>query len=192
MRASIKLLAMAALSVLIVALPFPWLYILALAVILFIAVLGASYVRLLRMLLPALPLIIVLPALQALLQGDLTIAALSALRMALLYLAGSAVTATTGETELSEAIEGALRPIDRLTGSRVGKDISTMLMLALAFIPMVHEEFVSIKTAQEARGVHYGRIKGIMAVAVPLIGALSRRADGIALAMEARCYGLDK
>lgn len=195
MPAWIKLLILAALSVLIVAMPVQGSWISILAVVLLAAALGASPIRLLRMLLPALPFVIAISAFQALLQGDMTIAALSALRMALLYLAGSAVTSTTGEAELSGAVERALRPIDRLTGTTVGKDISTMTMLALAFIPIVREEYASIKMAQEARGVKYRGFKalgGITAVAVPLLYSLSRRADDIALAMEARCYGLDK
>jgi energy-coupling factor transporter transmembrane protein EcfT len=195
MPAWIKLLMLAALSVLIVAMPVQGSLISILAVALLIAALGASPIRLLRMLLPALPFVIAISAFQALLQGDLTIAGLSALRMTLLYLAGSAVTSTTGEAELSGAVERALRPMDRLTGTTVGKDISTMTMLALAFIPIVREEYASIKIAQEARGVRYRGFKalwGIAAVAVPLLYSLSRRADAIALAMEARCYGLDK
>ncbi len=190
----IKLLSLAALSVLIVALPFQWPV--ALAIIVFIAILGASPVRLYRMLLPAIPFITVISALQALLQGSLNIAMVSALRMTLLYLAGSAVTATTGETELAGVIERAFLPIDRLAGWSVGRDISTMMVLALAFIPMVHDEYLSIKTAQEARGVRYNgllnTVKGAYAIAVPLLYSLSRRADDIAIAMEARCYGLKK
>lgn len=192
MRASIKILMLALLSVLVVAFPVPWIFIMALAIILFAAILKASPARLLRMLIPALPFIAAIPVLQALLQGDLALAALSALRMLLLYLAGSAVTATTGEAEFSRAIEGALLPIDRISGSRIGKDIATMTMLALAFIPIVFEEYSSIRLAQEARGARYGAIRGLIAVIVPLIYSLSRRADAIALAMEARCYGLDK
>lgn len=211
MKAWIKILLLAIMSVLIVALPMPWILIMAPAVVLFIAILKASTVRLFRILLPALPFIVAISILQALLQGDgdavagwwilrvtvdgLNMAALSALRMILLYLAGSAVTVTTGETELSRTIESVFRPIDKLAGSRIGKDIATMTMLALAFIPIVHEEYVSIKMAQEARGVRYrgfGVIRGVIAVALPLIYSLSRRADSIALAMEARCYGFDK
>lgn len=190
----IKLLSLAALSVLIVAPPFQWPV--ALAIIVFIAILGASPVRLYRMLLPAIPFIIVISALQALLQGGLNIAMVSALRMTLLYLAGSAVTATTGETELAGVIERAFLPIDRLAGWSVGRDLSAMTVLALAFIPIVHEEYASIKLAQEARGVRYdgplNALKGIVAVTVPLLHSISERADDIALAMEARCYGLKK
>jgi energy-coupling factor transporter transmembrane protein EcfT len=179
-------------SLLIVYLPVPWIYAVAVAVVPFIAILRASPARLLRMLLPALPFIVIISALQALMQGSLALAAISALRMLLLYVAGSAVTVTTGEAEFSRTIERALGPVDRLAGTRIGKDIATMTMLALAFIPIVHEEYVSIKMAQQARGVRHGAIRGAIAVVVPLMSSLSRRADNIALAMEARCYGLDK
>jgi energy-coupling factor transport system permease protein len=208
MKAWIKILLLAVMSVLIVALPSPWIFLMALAVVLFIAVLRASPVRLLRMLMPALLFIVIISALQAFLQGSgdivaewwilrlttggLSLAALSVLRMILLYLAGSAVTATTGESELTRAIERAFHPIDRIFGSRIGKDIATMMMLAIAFIPMVYEEYVSIRVAQEARGVRYGALKGFVAIIVPLVYSLSQRADDIALAMEARCYGFDE
>lgn len=190
----IKLLALATLSVMVVCLPQQWLPAAALAVAALIAVTGAHLVRLYRMFLPALPFIIILSSLQALLQGDIMLAASSAFRMALLYISGSAVSVTTGEAELAGAIEGALNPMDRLTGWRVGRDISTMVTLAVAFIPMVGEEYRSIKMAQEARGIRYGGLKmlrGIQAIAVPMLYSLSRRADDIAMAMEARCYGIN-
>lgn len=192
MKAWIKILALAVMSLLIVYLPAPWIYAMGVAVVLFIVIIRASPVRLLRMLLLALPFIAIISALQALFQDDFALAALSALRMLFLYLAGSAVTATTGESEFSRTIERALGPVDRLAGTRIGKDIATMTMLALAFIPMIHEEYVSIKMAQQARGIRYGAVRGATAVIIPLMSSLSRRADAIALAMEARCYGFDK
>ncbi len=194
--ARIKLVVLALLGIAIMALPALWLPPAALIVIAFAAMLGASPVRLYRMLRPAVPFILALSALQAILQGSIGIALASSLRITLLYLAGSAVTATTGENELASAIEGLLRPLDRLTGSSVSRDMSTMMVLALAFIPMVREEYLSIKIAQEARGVRYTGlvdiIRGTYAIAVPLLYSLSRRADAIALAMEARCYGIEK
>ncbi len=208
----IKLTLLALLSISVMAVPAPWLLPMALAVLAFAALLGASPLRLYRMLLPATPFIVTIAAMQMLLQGSgdiiagiwpvyitgggLAAGAASALRIALLYVAGSAVTATTGEMELASTVERAFRPADRLTGLGIGRDISMMMVLALAFIPMVREEFLSIKMAQEARGVRYagpaGAIKGIYAIAVPLLYSLSRRADAIALAMEARCYGIKK
>ena len=69
-----------------------------------------------------------------------------------------------------------------------------MMMLAIAFMPAIVEEYASVKMAQEARGVSYGSpvkaFKGIVSIAVPLLYSLSRRADNIAMAMESRCYGL--
>jgi len=210
--ARVKLALLALLSIAVMTFPALWLLPMAIAVLTFIAVLGASPVRLYRMLLPAMPFIVAISALQVFLQGSgaviaghwpisvtaggFTIAFTSAARITLLYLAGSAVTATTGENELAGAIEGALRPVDRLTGRGVGRDISTMMVLALAFIPMVREEYLSIKMAQEARGVRYtgliDALKSTYAIVVPLLYSLYRRADDIALAMEARCYGIKR
>ncbi len=190
-----KLLALAMLSAIVVCLPDRWLPAAAVPAAALIAMTGAHPVRLYRMLLPALPLIFILSSIQALLQWNAMQAASSALRMALLYISGSAVSETTGDAELAEAIEKALRPLDRLTGWSTGRDISTMVALALAFIPLVGEEYRSIRMAQEARGIRYGgairKIKGIRAIAIPLLFSLSRRADDIAMAMEARCYGID-
>jgi len=190
-----KLLALATLSIIVVCLPDRWLPAAAIPAAALIAMTGARPAGLYRILLPALPIIFILSSLQALLQWDAMQAASSAFRMALLYISGTAVSVTTGDSELAETIEKALSPLDRLTGWRAGKDVSTMVALALAFIPMVGEEYRSIRMAQEARGIRYGgalkKIKGIQAVAVPLLYSLSRRADDIAMAMEARCYGMD-
>jgi energy-coupling factor transport system permease protein len=204
----IKLLLMAALSVLIVALPGPWLLPLAVAVAVFIIALGASPAVLLRMFTPALPFIAAICIFQAVLQGNgdviasiwlievtrggIDAAFISALRMVLLYLIGSAVTATTGEHEITHTIERALRPLDHITGLSLGKDISTMMALALTFIPIISEEYRSIKMAQQARGVRYGAFQGLFSVAMPLLYSISERADDVALAMEARCYGYKK
>ncbi len=212
MKASVKLALLALLSIVVMASPALWLPPVALATLIFIAALGVNPVRLYRMFLPAAPIIVAISAFQALLQGsgaaiaglwliDLTegglaIALTSAVRMTLLYLAGSAVTSTTTEGELAGALDGVLRPVDRLTGMSIGRDISTMTVLAIAFIPMVRDEFLSIKMAQEARGVRYSgpvdALKGIYAIALPLLYSLSGRADSIAVAMEARCYGLKR
>lgn len=208
MGARSKLLALAAMSVLIVGLPDAWLIAMAVPVALFAVATGARPARLLRALAPALPFILALAAFQGLLQGGgaviagwwglritaggVALAAFAALRMALLYLAGSAVSMTTGSTELAGVIERVLRPLDRLAGTRVGPDVATMTALALAFIPIVYEEYAAIRLAQEARGVRLGPVRGMVLVLVPLVSSLSRRADDIALAMEARCYGLDR
>jgi energy-coupling factor transport system permease protein len=210
--AEFKILGLAAFSLITVMAPVPWLAVPALALLLFIFISKANVVKMWRMFMPAVPFIIFICAAQAILAGgngsmaklwifsltrDGALAAItSAARIVLLYLAGSAVTVTTLETEFVLAIERFLSPIDRIFRTSFGRDISTMMMLALAFIPAIVEEYASIKMAQEARGVSYGNpikaIKGVTSIAVPLLYSLSRRADNIAMAMESRCYGLKK
>ncbi len=168
-----------------------------LGVILIIAalLLGAKAGRLLRMLLPAIPVIVIISALQWLFSGP-SVATLTFARITLLYAAGSIVTATTTEMEFITAIERLLQPVSALTRSNIGRDIATMMMLSITFLPVIKEEHDAIRLAQEARGVSYaglsGLIKGEIAVVVPLIYGLSAHADRVATAMEARCYGYKK
>ena len=208
--AELKIIGLAAFSLIVIMVPAPWLVAPALALLLFILIGNANAAKMWRMFAPALPFIIFLCAAQAILAGgSVTIAKLwifslsqdgaraavvSAVRIMLLYLAGSAVTVTTSETEFALAIRRFLGPVDRVFHSSFGRDISTMMMLAIAFMPAIVEEYASVRMAQEARGVSYDSpvkaFKGIVSIAVPLLYSLSRRADNIAMAMESRCYGL--
>jgi energy-coupling factor transport system permease protein len=169
----------------------------ALAGILVIAVLvfGANAGKLLRMLKPALVIIVVIAAFQWFFSGP-AVAVLSVARISLLYLAGSIVTVTTSETEFIAAIERLLSPVSKVTRTNIGRDLATMMTLAIAFLPIIKDEHDTIRLAQEARGVKYtglsGVVKGEISVIIPLIYGLSARADRIAEAMEARCYGNNK
>ena len=190
MKAGYKLAWLAAFSVLAVALPVLWLPAMAVVLMAYALLTRASPLRLWKMLLPAVPVIAVLAILQVLIQG-MGPALVSSLRILLLYLAGSAVTVTAGEAELTEALEKAFR----IFGKSFARDMATIMTLAIAFIPIVREEFDAVKTAQEARGASFHGLKaagGIVSIAVPLLYSLADRADRIATAMEARCYGLDK
>lgn len=213
LSAEVKLTWLAIFSILIVLSFRPYHYaVLASALILSIMLIRPNIASIRRMMLLAIPFIIIISTVQGLLTGEGPVlwsiwifkvtsggiysALESAARMGLLYVAGSAVTVTTTETEFSRAIEKFLSPVSRATGSNIGRDISTMMMLAVAFLPMVYEEYNSIKMAQEARGVSFkgpvNAIRGVFSVAVPMLYALSNRADSVALAMEARCYGIRK
>jgi energy-coupling factor transport system permease protein len=188
MKALYKIAWMVAFSVLTVSLPAAWLIAMALALVVTMLVFKANPMRLWRMLLPALPFIIIISIMQALLQ-DMSSALVSSARILLLYIGGSVVTSTTGESELVMALEKILR----IFGRTVARDLSTMVGLSITFIPVVREEYESIKMAQEARGVSFKGLKalsGIVSIAVPLLYSLADRADNIAMAMEARCYGL--
>ncbi|WP_424359037.1 energy-coupling factor transporter transmembrane component T family protein [Methanocella sp. MCL-LM] len=163
-------------------------------IIVLAVILGAWPGRLLRMLVPAMPFLVIIALFQWLISG-IDIALLSFGRMLLLYVAGSIVTLTTTEAEFIKAVQMLLWPVDRLTGTRVGRDIATMMMLAIAFLPIIKEEHDAIRLAQEARGVSFDGpiryLKGEIYTIIPLVNAVSARADRIALAMEARCYGIN-
>ena len=69
-----------------------------------------------------------------------------------------------------------------------------MISIALRFIPILLEEMDRIMKAQQARGADFEsgnliqRAKGLVPLLVPLFIAAIRRANDLAMAMEARCY----
>ena len=68
------------------------------------------------------------------------------------------------------------------------------ISIALRFIPTLVEETDKIMKAQSSRGAEYDtgnifqRAKGYVAVLVPLFVSAFKRADELAVAMDARCY----
>ena len=72
--------------------------------------------------------------------------------------------------------------------------ISMMMSIALRFIPILLEETDKIMKAQMARGADFEsgniiqRVKNMVPLLVPLFISAFRRANDLALAMEARCY----
>ena len=69
-----------------------------------------------------------------------------------------------------------------------------MMTIALRFIPTLLEETDKIMKAQTARGADFDtgnllqRAKAMVPLLVPLFVGAFRRADELAMAMEARCY----
>ncbi len=69
-----------------------------------------------------------------------------------------------------------------------------MMSIALRFIPILLEETDKIMKAQMARGADFEsgnvvkRIKAMVPILVPLFISAFRRANDLAMAMEARCY----
>ncbi len=115
-----------------------------------------------------------------------------ATRIIILVLATTLVTLTTSPVALTDAIARILSPLDRLRFPAT--DVAMMLSVALRFIPTTAEEAETIVVAQTARGARFGeggplkRAKAYTPVLVPLFVALFRRANELALAMDARCY----
>jgi energy-coupling factor transport system permease protein len=120
------------------------------------------------------------------------LAAYLSLRLVVLVLIGSVLTLTTPPMALTDGLVWLGRPLRRL---RVPTDeLALIVTIALRFIPTLLAEFDTIMRAQRARGVDFRsgglrqRVRNLQPVLVPLFVVSFRRADDLALAMEARCY----
>ena len=113
-----------------------------------------------------------------------------ALRLALLILLSALLTYTTSPLALTDALETLMQPAKRV--GVPAHEIAMMMTIALRFVPTLIEEADKIMKAQQARDLTEGsvieRVKGFVPVLVPLFISAFRRADDLALAMEARCY----
>ena len=115
-----------------------------------------------------------------------------ALRLALLILLSALLTYTTSPLALTDALETLMQPAKRV--GVPAHEIAMMMTIALRFVPTLIEEADKIMKAQQARGADLTegsvieRVKGFVPVLVPLFISAFRRADDLALAMEARCY----
>ena len=121
---------------------------------------------------------------------------LSAIRMAIrltyLILGTSPMTLTTTPNQLTDGLEKALRPLAKIHVPV--HEIAMMMSIALRFIPILIEETDKIMKAQMARGASFDegniikKAKSLIPLLVPLFVSAFRRANDLAMAMEARCY----
>jgi energy-coupling factor transport system permease protein len=127
----------------------------------------------------------------ATLEGVLLAAKMSA-RLILLIISSSVLTLTTPSIDLTDAIEFCLSPFKRI--GMPAHEIAMMMTIALRFVPTLLEETDKIMKAQMARGADFDsgglirRSKSLVPLLVPLFISAFRRADELAVAMEARCY----
>lgn len=121
-----------------------------------------------------------------------TTGAFFALRIVLLVVVTSMLTLTTSPVALADGLERLMRPLAALKVP--AGDIAMMLTIALRFIPTTAYEAEQVMLAQAARGARFDeggpirRARALVPVLVPLFVNLFRRADELAIAMEARCY----
>ena len=115
-----------------------------------------------------------------------------AIRLILLIITSAALTYTTSPIALTDGLERLLKPV-----SKIGfptHELAMMMSIAIRFIPTLIEETEKIIKAQKARGSDIGsgsfvkKIKALTPMLVPLFISAFRRADDLAVAMEARCY----
>ncbi|MBQ9437852.1 MAG: energy-coupling factor transporter transmembrane protein EcfT [Lachnospiraceae bacterium] len=119
-------------------------------------------------------------------------AAFMGLRLAFLIIGSSLMTLTTTPNDLTDGLESILAPL-KVVRFPV-HEMSMMMSIALRFIPILLEETDKIMKAQQARGADFEsggllqRIKALVPLLVPLFISAFRRANDLAMAMEARCY----
>ena len=115
-----------------------------------------------------------------------------AVRLTMLIIGSSIMTLTTTPNNLTDGLEKGLRPL-KLFKVPV-HEVAMMMSIALRFIPILLEETDKIMKAQIARGADLEsgnmiqKAKSMIPILVPLFVSAFRRANDLAMAMEARCY----
>ena len=113
-------------------------------------------------------------------------------RLIMLVLGTSLLTFTTTPNELTDGLDKSLGFLNKV-GVPV-HEIAMMMSIALRFIPILLEETDKIMKAQIARGADFEsgnliqKVKNMVPLLVPLFISAFRRANDLAMAMEARCY----
>ena len=113
-------------------------------------------------------------------------------RLVYLVMGASLMTLTTTPNDLTDGLESVLGPLKKIKVPV--HEISMMMSIALRFIPILMEETDRIMKAQKARGADFEtgnliqKAKAMVPLLVPLFISAFRRANDLAMAMEARCY----
>jgi energy-coupling factor transport system permease protein len=114
------------------------------------------------------------------------------LRLIYLVVGASLMTLTTTPNDLTDGLESVLGPLKKIKVPV--HEIAMMMSIALRFIPILMEETDRIMKAQKARGADFEtgnliqKAKAMVPLLVPLFISAFRRANDLAMAMEARCY----
>lgn len=168
----------------------------------------------LRSLLPLLPFILILAAIQVLYNpypklppillkvwiititpGDLWAGAMMLLRFTAMFLGISLVSLTFSTAEMTHSLEGLLKPLIYL---RIPVDDFIMIVqITLRFIPSLAQTAERVAKAQAARGGEWGtgrgsllvRARQVFPMILPLFLISLRSGETLALAMDSRGYG---
>lgn len=115
-----------------------------------------------------------------------------AVRLMLMIIITTVLTATTKPLDLTLGIEDLLKPFERF--HLPAHEIAMMISIALRFIPTLIEETQRIMRAQASRGVDLKegslkeKVMAVLSLIVPLFVSAFQRAEDLANAMEARGY----
>ena len=122
----------------------------------------------------------------------LYLAGKTAIRLMYLIIGSTIMTLTTTPNHLTDGLEKALSPLKKIHFPV--HELAMTMSIALRFIPILLEETDKIMKAQQARCADFEsgnlirRMKSLIPILVPLFISAIRRANDLAMAMEARCY----
>nr|WP_144924429.1 energy-coupling factor transporter transmembrane component T [Paenibacillus bovis] len=114
------------------------------------------------------------------------------IRFFLLVFVSSLLTLTTTPIELTDGLENVLHPLKKIRFPV--HELALMMSISLRFIPTLIDETDRIMKAQMARGVDFSsgtikeRIQAVLPLLIPLFISSFKRAEDLAVAMEARGY----
>ncbi|WP_077210502.1 energy-coupling factor transporter transmembrane component T family protein [Bacillus dakarensis] len=125
-------------------------------------------------------------------EGGLRQGIFISMRFFLLILMTSLLTLTTTPIEITDGLEELLGPLKKFKFPV--HELALMMSISLRFIPTLMDETDKIMKAQTARGVDFSggtikeRINSIIPLLIPLFISSFKRAEELAVAMEARGY----
>jgi len=113
------------------------------------------------------------------------------IRLAEFVMMASLLTLTTSPVEITDALDRFFNPLKKFGFPT--HEFTLMITLSLRFIPTLIFEAEKLRKAQISRGAVFEgniirRIKSVIPLILPLFISVFRRADELALAMDARCY----
>ena len=113
-------------------------------------------------------------------------------RFGILVVASFMLTFTTNTLDFADGLEALFKPLKKIKFP--SHEIAMIITIALRFIPIILEELDKIKKAQMSRGADFEtgslvkKVKNFIPILIPLFISSFKRADDLAMAMEARCY----
>lgn len=125
-------------------------------------------------------------------EGGITQGIYISLRILFLISITTILTLTSTPIEITDGMESLLSPFQRI--GLPAHEIALMMSISLRFIPTLMQETEKIIKAQTARGVDFtsgpikDRLKSIVPLLIPLFISAFKRAEDLAIAMEARGY----
>ncbi|KZR60582.1 energy-coupling factor transporter transmembrane component T family protein [Pseudobacillus badius] len=125
-------------------------------------------------------------------EGGVRQGAFISLRFLLLIFVTSLLTLTTSPISITDGLESLLKPFKKL--KLPVHELALMMSISLRFIPTLMDETDKIMKAQMARGADFSsgpikeRVKAVVPLLIPLFVSAFKRAEELAVAMEARGY----